>query len=199
MPLFIAATAIFRRMLDLVLLVLILVVLAALVVARVIPAGTGAPTFVVGGGSMEPTIHLGSVIVDAPVKPADIAVGDVVTVKVGPTQAIFTHRVTRLVNRDGALWIETQGDANPTPDPSIIPVTTVLGRVSVVVPGLGYVVTLLATLSGVAFLVSLGILTLLGAWLLEILEEDQRIARARRPRAVTAMAAEPTTETAGAA
>jgi len=188
MSLVIAATAIFRRMLDLVLLALILIVLTALVVARVIPAVTGGPTFVVGGGSMEPTIPLGSVVVDAPVKAADLAVGDVVSIKVGPAQAVFTHRITRLVTRDGALWIQTQGDANDTEDPSIVPAATVLGRVSVTIPGLGYVVQLMATMAGVAFLLSLGMLTLLGAWLLEILEEDQRTAWSHRRVPVGAMA-----------
>jgi signal peptidase len=194
MPLVFAATTIFRRMLDLLLLALILIVLSALVVARVIPAITGAPTFVVAGGSMEPTIQLGSVVVDAPVHPADLAVGDVVSIKVGPAQAVFTHRITRLVPRNGALWIQTKGDGNETEDPSIVPATDVIGRVSVVVPGLGYVVQLLASLTGVAFLVSLGMLTLLGAWLLEILEDDQRAAREPARNPVTAMVADAAVE-----
>ena len=198
MSLVIAATAIFRRMLDLALLALILIVLTALVVARLIPAVTGGPTFVVGGGSMEPTIPLGSVVVDTPVKAADLAVGDVVSIKVGAAQAVFTHRITRLVTRDGALWIQTKGDANNTEDPSIVPATTVLGRVSVTIPGLGYVVQLMATMAGVAFLMSLGMLTLLGAWLLEILEEDQRTAWSRRRVPAGAMAVDVAAEPAAA-
>jgi signal peptidase len=190
MSLVIAATAIFRRMLDLALLALILIVLTALVVARLIPAVTGGPTFVVGGGSMEPTIPLGSVVVDTPVKAADLAVGDVVSIKVGAAQAVFTHRITRLVPRDGALWIQTKGDANDTEDPSIVPAATVLGRVSVTIPALGYVVQLMATMAGVAFLMSLGMLTLLGAWLLEILEEDERTAWSQRRVSAGAMAVE---------
>lgn len=98
----------------------------------------------------------------------------------GPQQAVFTHRITRLVTRDGALWLETRGDANRDIDPSLVPATAVLGRVSVVVPALGYVVQLLASFAGVAFLVSLGLLALLGAWLLELFEEDRRSARGQR-------------------
>jgi signal peptidase len=185
----IAFTAILRRFLDLVLVALILVVLAAFATARIVPAVTGGPTFVVGGGSMEPTIPIGAAVVDLPVAASDLRVGDVVSVKVGALQAIFTHRITRLVQRDGAPWIETKGDANETADPSIIPASTVLGRVAAVIPGLGYLVQLLSSLAGVAFLLSIGTVTLLGAWLLETLEDDGRawlhrrlVARGMAPR-----------------
>lgn len=170
----IAATSLLRRLLDLALVALVLVVLASLAVARVVPAVTGAPTFVVGGGSMEPTIPLGAVVVDAPVATSDLRVGDIVTVRVGADQAVFTHRIARLVTRDDGLWIATKGDANATTDPSIIPATSVLGRVSVSVPHLGYAIGLMSSVAGVAFLLSLGMVTLLAAWLLETLEEDQR-------------------------
>jgi signal peptidase I len=171
----IALTSLLRRFLDLVLLALILTVLASLVVARVVPAITGGPTFVVGGGSMEPTIPIGAVVVDVPVKPADVAVGDIVSLKVGTQHAVFTHRIIRTVVRDdGTLWIETRGDANPSPDPSIIPATDVIGRATTWIPYLGYPVQLLSSMSGVAFLLSIGMVTLLGAWILESLEDDQR-------------------------
>jgi signal peptidase len=180
MNLAIAFTATLRRFLDLVLLALILTVLASLVVARVVPAITGGPTFVVGGGSMEPNVPIGSVVVDAPVAAADLQIGDIVSVKVGTQETVFTHRITRLIQRDGALWIQTKGDANPAEDPSIIPATTVAGRVATVIPYLGYPIQLLSSLAGVAFLLSVGMVTLLAAWLLETLEDDQRAWAYRR-------------------
>ncbi len=180
MTLVLALTAILRRLLDLVLLGLILTVLVSLTVARIVPAITGGPTYVVGGGSMEPTIPLGAVVVDVPIPTADLHVGDVVSVKVGAQQTVFTHRITRTIPRGGAVWIETKGDANPTPDPSIIPATSVAGRVSTVVPLLGYPIQLLSSLAGVAFLLSVGMVTLLGASLLETLEDDQRTSLHRR-------------------
>lgn len=176
----IALTATLRRILDLVLLAMILTVLVSLAVARLVPAITGAPTFVVGGGSMEPTILMGAVVVDLPATADDIAVGHIVSVKVGAQQAVFTHRIVRTVMRDGALWIETRGDANATPDPSIIPATAVIGRVGTWIPYLGYPIQLMSSLAGVAFLLSVGMVTLLGAWLLESLEEDQRDWLSRR-------------------
>ena len=171
----IAITSLLRRLLDLVLLALILTVLGSLIVARIVPAITGGPTFVVGGGSMEPTIPIGSVIIDVPATPDDVHVGNIVSIKVGTQQAVFTHRIVRTVVRDdGTLWIETRGDANEHPDPSIIPATAIIGKASTWIPLLGYPVQIMSSLAGVAFLLAIGMVTLLGAWLLESLEDDQR-------------------------
>ncbi len=180
MTLAIALTTTLRRVLDLVLLAIILTVITSLVVARVVPAITGGPVYVVGGGSMEPTIPIGSVVVDVPVTPSDITAGSVVSIEVGPQRAVFTHRIERTVDRDGTLWIQTRGDANPTSDPSIIPATDITGRAAFWIPLLGYPIQLMSSLAGVAFLLSVGLVTLIGAWLLESLEEDQLAWRRRR-------------------
>ena len=177
MPPAIPPLTIARRALDLVLLGLTGVFAATLILTRIVPVITGAPVFVVGGGSMEPAIHLGSVVIELPVPATDLSAGDVVSIRVGPQQAVFTHRITRLVTRDGQPWIETRGDANPVGDPSIVPVSAVLGRVATVVPGAGFVVQMLASFAGVAFLLSLAMVTLLGSWLLEDLDDERRTAQ----------------------
>jgi signal peptidase len=171
-----------RRALDLVLIGLILAVLATVAVARVVPAVTGGATFVVGGGSMEPAIPLGSVVIVTPAPADTLAVGDVVSVQAGEQKAVFTHRIIRLVDRNGQPWIETRGDANPEPDPSIIPATAVIGRITTTIPYAGYAVHLLGTLPGALFVLALAVLVLAAAWLLETLEIDQEVARHRRAR-----------------
>jgi signal peptidase len=176
-----------RRTLDLLLILSIVLVIATVVIARVVPWLTGGTTFVVGGGSMEPAIPLGAVVIAAPVTDEDLAVGDVVSVQVGEQHAIFTHRITRLVDRDGDLWLQTKGDANEDPDPSIIPASSVIGRADVVLRYAGYAVQLLGSGQGVLFLLAFGVFTLAGAWLLESLEIDQAIARARMSRRLTPM------------
>lgn len=183
MPLVATVSRIARRILDILLVVLIGLVVATLVIARVIPVVTDGATFVVGGGSMEPTIPVGAAVVALPVSAQDLAVGDVVSLRAGEQQAIFTHRITRLVEREGGPWLETMGDANEEPDPSLVPATSVIGRVEVVVPWAGYLVTTLGSMQGIVFLVSLGILVLAGAWLLEMLEDDLAESMRRRARA----------------
>ena len=179
----VSVTRIARRILDILLIVLIGLVLATLVIAHVIPVVTGGATFVVGGGSMEPTIPVGAAIVALPVSAEELVVGDIVSLRAGEQRAIFTHRVTRLVDRDGHPWLETMGDANEAPDPSLVPATSVIGRVEVMVPWAGYLVTILGSIQGIVFLVSLGVLVLAGAWLLEMLEDDLAESLRRRPRA----------------
>ena len=170
----IALTAIrlVRRGLDLALLALVAVVVVALLIARVVPAFTGASVFVVGGGSMEPSIHLGSVAVDQPVAASSLAVGDVVSLKVGPQQVVFTHRITRVVTRQDGLWFETKGDANRTVDPSLVPASAVLGRVGAVIPLLGILIQILGTASGLLLLFLLGVFTLAMGWAMELVEEE---------------------------
>lgn len=194
MPLSVTVTRIAGRILDILLIALIGLVLATLVIGRVIPAVTGGVTFVVGGGSMEPAIPVGAAIVATPVSAGELVVGDIVSLRVGEQQAIFTHRITRLVDREGSTWLETMGDANEAPDPSLVPATAVIGRVAVVVPWAGYLVAILGSIQGVVLLIALGVLVLAGARLLETFEDDLAESPRRHARAGLSPLPEATTE-----
>jgi len=182
MPSAVTITRLARRTLDVLLPLLIGVVVVTLVIARGIPAVVGGTTFVVAGGSMEPTIPLGSAVVAAPVAASDLAVGDVVSLRVGPQHAVFTHRIVRVVDRDGAVWIQTKGDANTSADPSLVPATDVIGRVSLSVPLAGYLVRAIGSLQGILFTLAIGVLLLAGAWILESIEDDLVESVRRRAR-----------------
>lgn len=169
-----------RLILDALLALVIVLVIGTALVARVVPALMGGEAFVVGGGSMEPVLPMGSAVIAMPVTPADLRVGDVVSLRPGPQHAVFTHRVTRLVIRDGGLWVATRGDANPDPDPSLVPVANVIGRVDWSIPYAGYLVALLGSVSGLMFVASISGFLIAATWLLETLEEDQRASGTRR-------------------
>ncbi len=160
------SVTVLRRLLDGLLLALVVVSLGVLVLGRVLPL-TGHPTLVVAGPSMEPSIPIGAAVVLDQVAPADLAVGDVVSLRSGPDRAVFTHRIIRLAERDGGLWLETQGDANATPDPSLTPAVAVIGRVAVGIPFAGYLLTLYSAPSGILFVISFGLVLLLLGVLLE--------------------------------
>ncbi|HET9520803.1 MAG TPA: signal peptidase I [Candidatus Limnocylindrales bacterium] len=162
-------SGILRRVFDGLLLALILVVLVGILLGKGVPL-TGRETIVVGGASMEPAIGLGSAIVIKPVAPADLAIGDVVTLKAGPTNAIYTHRIISLVDRPDGRWLRTQGDANAEPDPTLIPASAIVGRMELVIPLAGYLLAVLSIPSGVIFLIALAVTLLACAWLLETLE-----------------------------
>jgi signal peptidase len=160
-----------RRTVDLALIGLIVVVLFGLILGKIVPL-TGRQTIIIGGGSMAPAIGLGSAIVVAPVRPTDLAKGDVVSLQVGADRATFTHRIIDIVPRPDGIWIRTKGDANAEPDPTLVPATSVIGRVEMSVPFAGYLMALLSLPVGVLFVLGLAATLLAIAWLLESLESD---------------------------
>jgi signal peptidase I len=96
----------------------------------------GFSTFIVTGGSMEPTIHLGSLVLVQPVDPHTVQIGDVITfAQYGQTT---THRVIAIGQNSTGLTFKTKGDANTVADPED---KTFPGQVDVVrlaTPGIGY-------------------------------------------------------------
>lgn len=170
------ATTFVRRVVDLGLVALIGIVLVTVVLAKGAPL-VGRQSIVVGGGSMEPTIPLGSAIVVRPVDGATLAVGDVVSMQVGAEHATYTHRIVDLVDRTDGRWIRTKGDANPDPDPSLVPVSAVIGKVELTIPFAGYIVALLSLPVGVVFVLGLGATLLAVAWLLESVEPARVVVR----------------------
>jgi signal peptidase len=170
------ATTMLRRIVDLGLIALIVIVLLGIVLAKGAPL-VGRQSIVVGGGSMEPSIGLGSAIVVRPVEPSALAVGDVVSMQVGPERTTYTHRIVAIVDRADGRWIRTQGDANPTPDPTLVAAGNVIGRVELVVPLAGYLLALLSLPMGAMFVLGLAATLLAIAWLLESLELDAAPAR----------------------
>src|SRR5205085_11978943 len=141
--------------------------------------------FVVKGGSMAPAIPLGSVIFVRPVAPADLQVGDIVSVRLDDG-AVLTHRIVELRQSYlGDMVMRTRGDANTGNDIPLIHDSAVIGVVDNYVPYLGYVMAFLSMPSGlVATLGAMGIL-LLCRWALQDAEKKRlgaaRAFRATRP------------------
>ena len=102
--------------LGLVVLAATVVLMASTLVAVIlVPRAWGLQSYVVLQGSMEPTIHTGSVAIDEPVASADVGVGDIITFA-RPDGTYVTHRVVRLEDADGQRWLVTKGDANGVED-----------------------------------------------------------------------------------
>jgi signal peptidase len=161
-----------RRVSDGLLVGLILVVLLGVFLGRIVPL-TGRQTLIVGGGSMEPAIPMGTAIVIEPVPPTELTVGDVVSLRTGiESRSVFTHRITRIIPRADGLWVETKGDANAHADPSITPVSQVIGRVDQTIPYAGFLLALLSVPIGVLFIILTAGCLIACSWLLESFEVD---------------------------
>lgn len=106
----------------------------------------------VRSGSMEPSIPTGSVIYTRPVSdPSELKAGDVITFEEG--DFLITHRIQEVDQRDGELFFVTKGDANEERDLEPVNQDRVEGRVSLVVPYLGYLIDRLNKIPGILLLV----------------------------------------------
>jgi signal peptidase len=100
-----------------------LVVLAATVagVGYLAPSLFGYERYVITGGSMSGTFEKGSIAFEKRVPVEDVKVGDVITY-LPPADSGVNHLVTHRITKDkvlenGQRQLQTQGDANPDPDP----------------------------------------------------------------------------------
>jgi signal peptidase len=168
-----------RRLLDVALIGLVIFVLGLVLAVNLGPS-LGHQLVVIRGGSMEPAIHLGSVIDVSKVKATDLKPGDIVTLKES-NDVVVTHRITRVVQLPDGLYIETKGDANATVDPVLVPASAVTGRVDASVPGLGYLVYLLTLPLGIVAILCLAMTMLFAIWLLEEFDQSGEASGATVP------------------
>jgi len=98
----------------------------------------GFATFVVTGGSMEPTIHKGSLVIDQPVTADKLKLGDVITYD--RADQTTTHRIVGVEGSASGTLFSTKGDANTVGDPEPMTFPGRVGLVKLAVPGVGYVV-----------------------------------------------------------
>lgn len=148
----------------LLLLVLGFVLLALVVVPRV----TGAQTYTVLTGSMEPSIAPGALVVVRETPAEELKAGDVITFQpYSGNPAVVTHRITGVYyDMSGQLRIYTQGDANNTPDDWALVPEQIRGTLWYSMPQLGRVnVLLTGETRTVAVGVVAGGLLLYAAWM----------------------------------
>ncbi|MRJ75204.1 signal peptidase I [Aeromicrobium sp. SMF47] len=177
-------------------LVTLLSILATLAgVAYLAPSLFGYERYVITGGSMSGTFEKGAIAFEEPVPVDELKVGDVITY-LPPADSGVTTLVTHRIIKDttlktGVRQLQTQGDANPDPDPWKFSLTE--GEQPVVrhtVPHLGWVFVALADRE--IRMVVIGIPAALIA--LAALVELARAIGGRRedgPRAVTGPVREP--------
>lgn len=107
--------------------------LAAFLLLLAVPRLTPYDVLVVRGGSMEPAIPVGGIlIIDRADRTPEI--GEVMTFR-DPSGVLVTHRIAKI--EDGR--ISTQGDANTYVDAIVRDRTDVVGDVRLSVPYLGFV------------------------------------------------------------
>lgn len=163
------------------------VVVAVAVVLAVLLVGVrlvGLRPYVVLSGSMEPSYHVGSLIYVKSVDYRSLAVGDAITFMLDEN-TVVTHRIVEIVPDEAepdTLRFVTQGDANDSPDGSMVHYKNLIGKPVFTVPYLGYLADYIRHPPGSYVAVAVGALLLLLAFLPDALAPESEEKPARRSR-----------------
>jgi signal peptidase len=111
----------------------------AMLAVVALPNAIGMRSFTVMSGSMEPTIHVGDVVIDKKISPLDARPGDIITFS-DPSgkKRLITHRVRSYRVKGGVVQIVTKGDANNTVERWTVPAGGHIGKVELRVWKIGY-------------------------------------------------------------
>lgn len=102
---------------------LILSILCALAVFG--PVALGYKSVRISSSSMSPALSVGDVIYLKRVAPVSIRPGDIITFYLHNSNAVITHRVSRVDAKAGLLY--TRGDRNSEDDPAPVRFSDVIG------------------------------------------------------------------------
>jgi signal peptidase len=132
--------------------------------ANEVPSFDGYIPLIVLSDSMNPLIESGDVIICRTVDAEDIAKGDIIAFidPAGDGTSVVSHRVTSIINKDGALSFRTQGDANNAEDEMSVPAENVLGTCQRILPGVGDAAMFLQTTNGLIVCVVIPMVLILG-------------------------------------
>jgi signal peptidase I len=161
----------------------LIVVLAATMAFSVLEGPFGFRIFVVQSGSMEPAIQTGSVVAILPQK--EYQVKDVITFLSAPNanlkdpKSTVTHRIVKIQKNKKDVSFVVKGDANNTEDREIIPLKSVLGKVFVNIPKIGYAIAFSKTQVGFILLIIIPATLIVFSELQNIKKEVKKILDSR--------------------
>ena len=149
----------------------------AVVVALVLVL-LGFRPLVVRSGSMVPTYQVGDIVLVEQIRADELRAGEVVTLAYYPEYGeSLTHRVRSVRRIDGAVQVETRGDANDSSEVWAVAPDALVGRVVASVPAVGTPATLVRT-AGLPLLI--GVLVL--AVVVALVIWGHRLRRPARPQ-----------------
>ena len=99
---------------------------------------TGLYVYVVQSGSMEPSIMTGDLLLTR--LQSNYSKNDVITFTDSSTR-IVTHRIESVESETDVTNYNTKGDANPSIDQEIVTQSNVVGKVVLVIPKAGFLVS----------------------------------------------------------
>src|SRR3954447_13151757 len=91
-------------------------------------------------GSMRPAFAPGDAVITRPIPVSSVRPGMVILATPDARTAPYAHRIIEVQHKDGRILVQTQGDANPSPDDweDVYTSTSTVSEVVASVPKLGY-------------------------------------------------------------
>jgi len=117
-----------------------------------VPDFFGIKPFVVATGSMEPEIYGGDLVITKTVNPGDLKVRDIISFKEG--DAVITHRIVEVTEKDGEPAFITKGDANNVEDENPVTYAQVEGIYRFKINGLGNLAMFMQTQAGMVVFIA---------------------------------------------
>ena len=124
----------------------IIIMVIVLCLSLIVPKFFGIHSYTVLTGSMEPSIHVGSLVCAKATDPVSLSTDDVIVFYDGRNTIPVTHRVVE--NQTASNQIITKGDANAANDITPVDYANVIGKVVLCIPVLGRLLVPLGTLMG---------------------------------------------------
>ena len=183
-----------RRAANVIAIAMTAAALASLLGVTLLPSVLGYKTYVVLSGSMEPSIHTGSVLVALPISPDSLKVNDVIVYNRSDVSESVTHRIVQINHEGDKPSFITKGDANQAADAWTVQYGDTAGKIVLSVPLLGYAYNAIASPQGRLVFLVVPVLVLSLMWLAQIWRPEQRLQRADRevPPSMAPPAAAPT-------
>lgn len=134
------------------------IIFQKLILKNKIPSFLGYKNFIVLTGSMEPTLHVGDIVIVK--KTTDIKENDIISFRIENT--VVTHRVKEIYKENGQDYFITKGDANSGIDTELLDKKNIEGKYCFRIPFLGKIVLFLKKPIGIIVLfIILGLLLIL--------------------------------------
>lgn len=158
----------------------VILVFLALIAVTFLPIKGNYKVYTVQSGSMEPAIHLGSLIFVKAQK--DYNVGDVVTRRTEDPKVNITHRIFSKKEENGQTVFETKGDANDSPDGETVTKDKIIGKEFLKFPYVGYPIGYARTTIGFLILVIIPAVIIIYEEMRKIKEEAINIFKKRKEK-----------------
>jgi signal peptidase len=151
----------------------ILLIIALSVAISYFGFPSGFKLFTVQSGSMEPTIHTGSIIISH--HQSTYSVGDIITFAKSDDQTSVTHRLVEIKNDQ----FITKGDANNSPDSGTIDKKSIYGKTIFSIAYLGYPIAFARTQTGLIILIIIPSTIIIYSELVNIKNEIVKVFKAK--------------------